>query len=324
MPINSTNNTVCVGQQMNMTNIITGVPTTAITYWKWSIPGANGSTTSDTAIYGYAPTAQNSNYTNLVTPTNYLTNSTGIPFCNFYWTAPGTNQVSCTTVIYGQTNTVTATLNVLGPNATESATHGTIAADMNFHIGSTPVTIPFLHFGDTVTTPGMTFSQTTTSPPPTATGFTFAGTNAWVQVLTNTTVGVTPIGGTTVTKTTFGCDGGRGNNFPYPNASVGANTSTMEDSPGAPLTSANYSVSRNFNATTYVMWRCTNAPNGDATILVPLKSYQWNWSGTATNGAPSAGWGLDPSTTNYPDSPNTNIAATNEPTWATNAAYNYH
>ena len=319
--INSTNNTVAIGQQVNLTNIISGVPTNSITYWKWIIPGANGSTNNDTAIYGYAPTAENSNYTNLVTPTNYLTNSSGIPFCNFYFTAPGTNQVSCQTVIYGQTNTVSATLYVFGPTATESATHGTIAADTNFHIGSTPVTIPFLHFGDTLTVPGMTLSQTTASPPPTAAGLTFSGTNAWVQVLTNTSYGYTA-GGTTVTKTTFGCDGGRGNNFPYPNASVGANTSTMEDSPGAPLNATNSSVFRNFNATTYVMWQCTNAPNGDATILVPLKSYQWNWGGTATNGAPSAGWGLESS--NYPSSTATNIAATNEPTWSTNAAYNYH
>ncbi len=38
-PINSTNSTVVVGQQINLTNMISGVPTSAITSWKWSVPG---------------------------------------------------------------------------------------------------------------------------------------------------------------------------------------------------------------------------------------------------------------------------------------------
>ncbi len=48
-PITSTNNTVCVGQQVQLAVQLSGIPTTAITAYKWSIPG--------TAFLDYQTTA---------------------------------------------------------------------------------------------------------------------------------------------------------------------------------------------------------------------------------------------------------------------------
>jgi hypothetical protein len=317
---NATNNTVCVGQQMNLTNMISGVSTNAITNWKWSIPGANGNTNTDTAIYEYEPTAQNSNYTNLVTPTNYLTNASGIPFCNFYFTAPGTNQVSCTTVIYGQTNTVSATFNVSRPHAVITASQGTIRAgfdpDYSDYLG-------YLHFGDPPTnyppspTPGMYFTQTNT---PATGGFT--GMFSWVQVLTNAAITRSPpLTNNTISVSPGYDDGGGSGVFPEPldtNDPVGTS-----DSPGANLpTDKNY-CHQVFNATMYLMWKAsTNSVNGDKTIMVPLRAFQWDWNATASNASPTTndgtGWGIQ--SANYPTN-TTDVDITNEPSWTTNAIY---
>lgn len=134
--VSADNNTVCVGQQICLTNVISGIPTNAITSYQWTIPGANN-TTNDTAFYDYEPTAMNSNYTNLFTPTNYTTNS----YCNFYWSAGGTNTVTCTIVIYGQTNTASATFNVVRPFAEIMVTNGPTTIDEG------NPSLPFLRFG---------------------------------------------------------------------------------------------------------------------------------------------------------------------------------
>jgi len=277
-PINSTNNTVVIGQQMNLTNMISGVPTNAITYWKWSIPGANGNTNTDTAIYDYEPNTNNSNYTNLVTPTNYLTNSSGIPFCNFFFTAPGTNQVSCTTVIYGQTNTVSATLNVLGPpNARMTANTNAaapIAVDGNYFRTNPPT---WLHFGQAqYGMDGITFSQANSNPSGVNGNFT------WVQVINSDLAAITNATSGTVVHTTSGFD-----SEPYP---YDTNTPTS-DSPASPLlsTGGDQGIYRRFVATMYLTWQATNLPSGDKTVPVPLRAVAWNWSGSATNSASGSG-----------------------------------
>jgi hypothetical protein len=317
LPINSTNNTVCVGQQMNLTNIISGVPTNAITSWSWSIPGANGNTNTDTAIYDYEPTVTNSCYTNLVTPTNYLTNSSGIPFCNFYWTAPGTNQVSCTTVIYGQTNTVSATLNVLSPttNSILAQTNAAdpVAADTNY--ASYPL-FPsseypsWLHFGQgTNGLSGINFFQTNSSPSG------ISGNFHWVQIVTSAVV--TYSGGS---GGSFTIHKNPGVDTTYPYDFPTASPNTVNDSPGSPLGATSMTQTENFAATMYLTWQAsTNSTGGDKTVPVALRAVNWNWSGTATN---TSGWTLVPGSASLP----TNLAdfpATNEPTWSTNATSYY-
>jgi hypothetical protein len=302
--INSTNNTVCVGQQINLTNVISGVPSSAITSYQWNIPGA----TNGTAFYDYEPTVTNSNYTNLFTPTNYTTNS----YCNFYWSSPGTNVVTCTEVIYGQTNTVSATLNVLGPTNTGiSATEGTIG------INALTNELTFGQIAGPGSPPaGMLFTPTYTSPSG------FAGTNAWIQLLPPTnqsSVWVFPTQ-TITAGITGGNDAVAGQvNFYYPYSVL--YPGGADDSPNASLPTSATNVTRYFDATMYSMWKpySTNSlVNGDNTVWVPLRSYHWNWYGVATNGAPTASWGLAAST--LPNRTDTNVIVTQEPIWtSTNA-----
>jgi hypothetical protein len=286
--VNATNNTVCVGQQINLTNMILGSATNAaVTSYHWVIPGANN-TTNDTAFYDYEPTVTSSNYTNLFTPTNYTTNS----YCNFYWSSGGSNQVVyCTNVVYGQTNVVSAMFNVSSPQAKINATEGTIGIN-GF----------YLVFG--TTNYGMIFSPTSSGPAG------FAGTNQWVQVIQGqTNIVTTP----TNTVSSSGCD----TQFPYPKAPPGS--AGTVDSPDSILAGTYLTVHRDFNATMYLMWQpySTNAlVNGDNTVLVPLRAINWNWSGTATN---NSGWSLVPGSAVYPSNTN-DFNVTSEPAWTNDGA----
>ena len=296
LPVNSTNNTVWVGQQINLTNYVsTNIPPSAITSYQWNIPGA----TNGTAFYDYKPTSTSSNYTNLFTPTNYTTNSS----CNFYWSSGGSNQVvTCTEIIYGKTNTVSATFNVSRPNAAITTTHGTITVGTN---DSSNPGRPYLYFGDNPpATPGMAF---TNSIPLTN------GVTEWVQIIANDTITFTRPTPPPTSRVESGNDAGKPPTFPY---AIGSKT---EDSPDNPLFDVYASVNRNFVATMYLMWQpSTNMVNGDNTVLVPLMGYQWNWSGTATNN--SGTWSLMPGSANYPTNAS-DVDVTNEPTWSTNAVF---
>jgi len=303
--VNSSNNTVWVGQQINLTNMVLGSATNAaVTSYHWAIPGANN-TTNDTAFYDYQPNAENSNYTNLFTPTNYLTNS----HVNFYWSSGGSNQVVyCTNVIYGQTNVVSATFNVSRPtNCVVSATPG------NVGVGVTSRGVPILYDGlgpAKTLSPGISFNETMGALPP---GFT--ATNVWNQII-NQDAETWTTGASSMSSNRFGYDGANDDEYPY---DVG---DTTRDSPRGPLPSTNTALTRAFRATMYFMWQpASSSVNGDKTVVVPLRSYQWNWQGTATNGAPSAGWGLEIGT-NYPGA--TNVDVTVEPQWSTNAFFNWN
>ena len=165
LPINSTNNTVCVGQQINLTNMISGVPTNAITSYQWNIPGAmNGTAFKDyipdpglTNDNGYD--SKDSNYTNLA-PSD-LTNS----YCNFYWSDGATNRmITCTTTICGQTNIATVYLNVERPIASISANAtNLVSLDTNYSQSvNDPVIV--MHLGDITDTAnlGIKFSASIT------------------------------------------------------------------------------------------------------------------------------------------------------------------
>ena len=137
------------------------------------------------------------------------------------------------------------------------------------------------------------------------------------RTLTNTTAA-----GSQPHVDTGGCD----TIYPYPGY---PDSSGAVDSPGSILQTNYTSVSRNFTATMYLMWQpnSTNAAvNGDSVVWVPLRSYQWNWSGTATNASPTTnngtGWGV--ATSSLPSSTATNVDTTNEPTWSTNSANNWN
>jgi hypothetical protein len=316
-PINSTNNVICVGQQINLTNIISGVPANAITSYQWAIPGANN-TANDTAFYDYEPNATNSCYTNLFTPTNYTTNS----YCNFYWSTGGSNQVVyCTNVIYGQTNVISAAFNVLKPEADISNIQGTISVDANFEDGHGVATFPHLHFGrphDTGDTnvPGMTFTHS--SP-----AFPFTGTYIWIQTLNGDSLTFTAPGKSPLSIVSPpGVDAGRPPNVTFPYDSDAESPGGTQDSPGSPLFASDQTASRSFSATMYLMYRpFTNSLNGDKSVMVPVAAWPWNFSATATNSTPNTnrietGWYLLNST---PPTTIQDVLTNTEPQWATNA-----
>jgi hypothetical protein len=317
-PITGTNANVWVGQQICLTNSISGVPTNAITSYLWHIPGVTGST-NDSAIYDYEPNQLNSNYTNLVTPTNYTTNS----YIKFYYCGDATNlPVSCTQVIYGQTNTITATLNVQRPNAVISTDHGIIAVDAGSYwtiqSGTNYVIDPStaLHFGSVLTgaTPGMKFGVNASVFP---TGSNNSTNIVWNQVV-NSDLSVISTATSALTSTNSGGydSGGEPGDYPYDYGNE------ADDSPGRAGLQTNYtSCTRSFTATMYLMWQpSTTMVGGDKTVPVALRCWPWHWSATATNGAPSAGWGLENST--YP-STTSDVDVTVPPIWTNAAPYEW-
>jgi hypothetical protein len=292
--------------------MVMGSPTNSIvTSYQWHIPGVTGST-NDTAFYDYEPNQLNSNYTNLVTPTNYTTNS----YLNFYYCGDATNlPVSCTQVIYGQTNTVTATLNVQRPSAVISTLHGIIAVDAgNYQPGDSSTA---LHFGSILpgASPGMKFGVNASVFP--------AGSNStnniiWNQLVNSDYIQITTAASTTTSTNSGGYDsGGVPGDYPYDYGNE------ADDSPGDTSLQTNYtSITRNFTATMYLMWQpSTNMVGGDKTVTVPLRCWPWHWSATATNGAPSAGWGLESS--NYP-STTSDVDVTSPPIWTNEAPSAWH
>jgi hypothetical protein len=305
-PITGTNANVWVGQQISLTNMVMGSPTNSIvTSYQWHIPGVTGST-NDPAFYDYEPNQLNSNYTNLVTPTNYTTNS----YINFYYCGDATNLlVSCTQVIYGQTNTITATLNVQRPNAFITALHGIIAVDAgNWSSGDSSTA---LHFGSALpgATPGMKVGVNASVFP--------AGSNGmnnliWNQLINSNYTRLTTATGTLILTNSGGYDCLRPPNdsYPYP-----SNGNEVDDSPGRAGLQTNYSsCTKSFSATMYFMWQpSTNMVGGDKTVVVALRCWPWQWSATATNGAPGAGWGLESS--NYPSVTVPDVDVTNPPIW---------
>jgi hypothetical protein len=153
----------------------------------------------------------------------------------------------------------------------------------------------------------------------------FAGTNAWLQLLPPTNqVAVFVYPTQTITEgRTGGNDVIEGQStFYYPYSALYPGTGDADDSPNAPLPTSATNVINNFDAMMYLMWKAdsTNSlVNGDNTVWVPLRSYHWNWSGVATNGAPTASWGSK--TSALPNLPDTNVVVTQEPIWtSTNAA----
>jgi hypothetical protein len=71
----------------------------------------------------------------------------------------------------------------------------------------------------------------------------------------------------------------------------------------------------------YLMWQPpASSVHGDKTVPVPLRGFQWNWSGIATN---NSGWSLVPGSAVYPAN-KTDADITNEPSWSTNDESNWH
>jgi hypothetical protein len=264
-------------------------------------------TPNDTAFYGYAPDANNSNYQNLFTPTDYTKNN----YCNFYWSrAAGPQVVKCTATVYGQAVTTYAILNLLRPTNVNLAASNQSPLQVSTlyasaYASQVPISgDPYLCYGlNRSSQYGIYFTPTGSSPSGSA------GTNEWIQTINTTYVNRITSSGSHP-HTTSGLD------TYYPDADFDQ-TGAAYDSPAGALVTDDMSATRSGTFTTYWMWKPyadDPALNGDNTIWVPLRSYQWSFNESCTNAPPtpdnSTGWAISASSTN---SPAPNIDATNEP-----------
>ncbi|MFY9852699.1 MAG: hypothetical protein WAK26_02330 [Terracidiphilus sp.] len=123
---------------------------------------------------------------------------------------------------------------------------------------STPTNLPF-------GTPGITFYPAGTPPG--------AGNYLFAQLI-GSDVAVDSRSGATTTCTDIpGVDG----TYPYQHQ---INPPSTSDSPETPLPSTYTTVTRNFNATMYLLWQSTATANS---IPVPLGYIPWTFNGVATN-----------------------------------------
>jgi hypothetical protein len=290
-PINSTNNSVCVGQQINLTNIISGVPTNAITSYQWNIPG--------NTFKNYA-TNSVGQFTGVLSPLQ--TNDLAQPGVSFYWIDGQTNRVvSCQTVIYGQTNVVTANLNIQAPSDVSidtSDTSGSAAVDRNYAYfleNPNATNSIAVHFGDGAIT-GAIFNANITPPSGYAPGH-----YVWIQLIGFNETAAD--GGTNYTR-------GPVTNVLDTVAPYIAPDTPFVDSPAVILPAGESGGFLQDQFTTYLMWE-PSTPNAQ---YVPLKKVSWGWTGygtyTAGNNWTSSNLS-GPGTLPVSD-------ATNHPTWSNN------
>jgi hypothetical protein len=185
--------------------------------------------------------------------------------------------------IYDQCTTATASFNVAGVTSPAINITNEVAATIDDLTGCDldgggptlaygnlkgPTPLCATKANPTTGTPGITFFPNGTPPG--------TGNFLFVQILPsgNTSVG-TGFTGVTVTCTSIaGVDG----QYPYQGQINPASTS---DSPTSDLPPTYVTLTRNFNATMYLLWQST-AP-GTTSIPVPLGYIPWTFIATATN-----------------------------------------
>ena len=283
-----TNNVVCVGQQICLTNFIaTNIPPSAITSYQWHLPGKTFKNYGTNSA-GYFTGVLNTN-----TPSD-LTNS----FVNFYWTDSGTNRVvTCQQVIYGQTNTIATAFNVVKPTASidSSAFNATAAVDGGWVGMPSGTNYPVaVHFGDGFYT-GVRFDAQITPPA----GFN-TGHYIWLQIINNFSASITDSRGTFTL-------GPATNLYDQPARPNELSDVPFSDSPGMPLKSGQSGGFASDQFTSYLMWE-PNTPNAQ---YVPLRKISWRWTGYGTyvNGTNWTASNL------FGPGSLIDLPATNHPTW---------
>jgi len=218
----------------------------------------------------------------------------------FYWLLPGTFSVTFSYVLNGQNASLHATFNVGGPIAPF------VGTDLgSFNIGACP--------GNSLPPPTVCLNlgtpPATPEDPPTQAGITFSasatlpvsnpGNYQWVQLISKDSVVLVTGRGQYTCPARTGLD----STYPY------ENVNPVSDSPAAPLQSVASQETRTFSATMYLMWNpalpsgCTPPqPSGEmgncSSIMVPLGSVSWQFTGAASKPPTSNQWTLnDPSST---------------------------
>lgn len=275
------NPTVVVGQQIILTTtpttLATGIPIPlSIVSSAWKVTGG-------TNIGDYQPTSASTSVT-LMPPLN----TPGLTFYSVYPAASVQEAYQFCVGPLGEDGgsnacspVVTATFDVSGFSTPAINIGNELLANIDDLTGCAAASGgPTLVYGNlrgpaaacgvATGTPGITFYPVGT--PPGAGNFLFA------QVVTGDSVVYSGASGTSTCTATPGLDG----NYTY---QLQINPPSTSDSPEAPLPSTNATVTRNFNATMYLLWQSTvNAK----TIPVPLGYIPWAFNGTAANGGTAA------------------------------------
>lgn len=158
-------------------------------------------------------------------------------------------------------NEVAATIDFLTGCTTADGT--TIVGGPTLVYGN--LTGPYGSCGIARGTPGLTFFPNGT--PPSVGNFLFA------QIVTSDSIAYSGTSSKLTCTSTPGLDGA----YPYQN---NVNPVSTSDSPEVILLSTYATVTRNFNATMYLLWQSTSSENS---VPVPLGYIPWTFNGTATN-----------------------------------------
>lgn len=289
-PQNANVQNVTVGERIELnTQIIGGTPTSR----QWAIPGI---AIADYEVSYTDPESETSALVTDLSPEDFTQ-----PSITYYWVDGGNaRSVQYSTVINNKSYTVAAKFNVSKPTATLTTTTGSVGIG-TVQVSEMPNDNVFaLHFGKPFVSNqvGIRFNASVTLPS------SVTGETIWVQVV-NSTRKRTPNFGREQTKQGIGLD----TEFPYdvPNQAI------TEDSPLEILDpECSYkTVSANDH---YTMWLLFKPQTANA-IYIPLKSVDWNWSGSGTRSTICGSWTLaNPSNTINPIGENT----TEHPQWTAN------
>jgi len=269
----------------------------SVTSQSWTIPGTSAN--PPTAISNFTVTSTSGG------PVTLTANQLAAQSITFYWIVPtaanSPNTVTFTLnyKINGTAQpaaTATTTFTVVGPTAPNVVTCGGNVPGKSCPNGQSgplgTVVInpgPTLAFGNTSSNIGIVFNASATPPSGYSNSFT------WVHLITANTITIkasnvtfTCIQNTQPANTNNGT--GLDTEFPY-----GTGTA-VDDNPDFPLdtsygtqiTGVTEVVDSPFSATMYLLW----SPGLTNSILVPLGSVAWQWSGDAKYNAGTQTWSV--------------------------------
>jgi len=264
----SPNPPAVVGQQILLTTTPTAATLAALpVQLSFSTnPPQNPWNVTGTAVGGYPTVPSMSIFSGSISLTPLSSTCRSSSTCTLYWVSGTSPTVRYNyTLTSGQTSpTVSATFDVQGPSAIALTTPTISPVTIGLYTG-------YLYMGMFVPpdTPGIVFNATLQQPTAAQ------GTIVFVQYINQYNYQWTTSGGCPSQSDGPGIDTG----YPFDESSVGATTSSTNDSPAIPLYSNATAAQASFNATMYLMWQ----PSLPATpvIPVPLGSITWQWSGDA-------------------------------------------
>jgi hypothetical protein len=312
-------NTVIVGEQIALTCLFVDAATNAssiapITNFQWTVPGSylsNYLVTNwmVTNLYLSGGGITNCCVTNAMATNSFLMSSSAVistvimtnSGVTFYWydgSGSSTFEVQCTAIAKGVTMTAKTKFNVIRPSVDWIAViTGPVGINPDLIVESDHHG-PVLQFGTNYPTPpGITFVLTNVN----LNGWASGSWDFLSAQIGNTTSTSYQTNGTNVVGVGAGLDA------QYPDSTFHLGVNEVDsDSPAEPLPSTLRKAFRADSFSTYLLFK----PEGG--MAVPMRRFDWNWSGIATNSTSS--WTLVPGSESSTISAN-NVDTTSYPLW---------